>query len=130
MASETRSVNHALVAAKNGAECYKVYGDPGKTAAVLSGREQALGVPYAAVYYDAGWRICDAEEAAYMLRLRSVPANERLTHEGCVHEKAEHENVTLKSAAHPILCELTVEKITGEELIGFTVSAGRTRGGE
>ena len=107
-ANEVRGINHALIAAKNGAECYKEYGDPGKAAAFLSGREHALGVSYAVVYYDAGWRVCDVEEAAYMMSLRNVPANEKLTHEG---------------AKYPLLCELSVEKITGEELIGFTVSA-------
>ena len=112
MANESRGINHALIAAKNGAECYKVYGDPGKTAAFLNGREHASGVSHAVVYYDAGWRVCDEAKAAYMMRLRSVPANESLTHVGYMQENAKH----------PLLCELSVEKITGEELISFTVS--------
>ena len=112
-ANEARDINYALTAAKNGAECYKVYGDPEKTAAALSGHlgthAHASGVPYAVVYYDAKWRVCDAAEAAYVLRLRNVAANEHVM--------------------SPLLCELSVEKITGEELIGLTVSARRAHTG-
>jgi len=106
IANKARDINHALSAAKNAAECFKIYGDPGKTAAVLSGREHASGVPYAAVYYDAKWRVTDAAEAAYVLRLRNVPDNKTV---------------------RLLLCEISVKKITGEELIRLTVAARLAR---
>jgi len=117
MASETRDNNHALVAAKNGAECYKVYRDPGKAAAVLSGHEHAIdasNAPYGVVYYDAGWRVCNAAEAAYVMRLESI---------------AQDETILAEYVAQPLLCELSVEKVTGEQFIGFTVSARRAHKG-
>ena len=108
MANKARDMNHALSVAKNAAESYKVYGDPGKTAAALGAREHAADAPYAAVYYDAKWRVSDATEGAYVLRLISVP----------------DEGIPNGMAARLLLCEISVEKITGEELIHFTVAAG------
>ena len=107
MANDTRDRNQALVAAKGAAECYKAYGDLEKTAAALTGRgyngtDAAARV--ACVYYDKEWRFCGEKEAAYVLRLRESEGRE--------------------SERYPALCEISVEKITGEELIAFTV-AGR-----
>ena len=113
MANETRDNNHALVAAKNGAECYKVYRDPGKVAAVLTGHEHAIdasSAPYSVVYYDTGWRVCSSAEAAYVMRLENI---------------AQDEAVLAENVAQPLLCELSVEKVTGEKFVGFTVSARR-----
>ena len=66
MAKDTRDMNRALIAAKNGAECFKAYGDLGKTAYALNEGEHGMdGSPDAAVvYYDAAWRVCGAAEAA------------------------------------------------------------------
>jgi hypothetical protein len=99
MANDARDMNRALVAAKNGAECFKAYGDAEKAAAVLGGAASG-GV----VYYDAFWRACGEEKASYVLRLRTLG---------------------FESAASPLACELSVEKMTGEEIIGFTVAAKR-----
>ena len=104
MAKDTRDMNRALAAAKNGAECLKAYGDLRKTAYALNGEEYNRdGSREAVVYYDAGWRACGAAEAEYTLRIRAGE----------------------ESAALPLLCDLSVEYMTGEEIIGFTVSAGR-----
>ena len=109
MAHDTRDMNHALVVAKGGAECFKAYGDPRKTAAVLVGSDDCLGdATDGVVYYDAGWRICGAAEAAYALRLR--PGSDEVL--------------------PLLLCQLSVEKISGEEIIGFTVAARLARGGQ
>jgi hypothetical protein len=110
MANDTRDRNHALAAAKNCAEYFKACGEPGKTAAALSGRGYA-DCAAATVYYDGGWRVCDETEAAYALRLKSDIA-------GAVDKNAS-----------PLLCELSVERITGEELVRFTVSVNRARAG-
>ena len=115
MANDTRDMNHALVAAKNCAECYKVYADLEKTAAVLSGRECSLdGAQAVAVYYDKKWKVCDLTEAAYALRLNAPPLN-----------ASSPGAAAGDIAGLPLLCELSVEKITGEEIVGFTVAARR-----
>ena len=107
MANYTRDINHALAAAKGGAECFKAYGDPRKTAAVLGGDDGSGDATDGVVYYDAGWRVCGAAEAAYALRLR--PGSDEVL---------------------PLsLCQLSVEKISGEEIIGFTVAVRRMAGG-
>ncbi|MCL2004153.1 MAG: hypothetical protein FWG72_09160 [Oscillospiraceae bacterium] len=98
-AKDAGDLNYALIAAKNGAETYKTVKSPEETAAVLGGG--ALGPGSAAVYYDGSWQVCGEPDAAYVLRL----------------------NAGL-SAAPPFLCALSVEKITGEEIIAFTVAAG------
>ena len=70
----------------------------------MSGGEAGTSAPDGVVYYDKRWRPCGETEAAYALRL-AAPRPE--------------------SAALPLLCELSVEKITGEKIIGFTASATR-----
>ena len=117
MANDTRDMNHALVAAKGGAECFKAYGDPRKTAAVLGGGEDGLGnAADGVVYYDAKWRVCGAAEAAYALRLRS--------------DSRSSKDAVSDEALPLLLCQLSVEKISGEEIIGFTVAVRRTHGGQ
>ena len=95
-ASDAKDINYALIAAKNGAEAYQIYGSPQEAAESLGG--SARGAAGADVYYDRNWRVCDEPNAAYVLRLDTV--------------------------ADTSLGELTVERINGEELISFTVSAG------
>ena len=103
MASDARSTNQALVVAKNGAECFKACGDVQKTAAVLGAAPGSAD----AVYYDAGWQVCGEKEAVYALRFKSPAPDE--------------------NTALPLLCGVSVEKMTGEKLVGFTVSTQRTR---
>ena len=106
MAKDTRDLKHALVVAKNGAECFKAYGDLEKTAAFLGGHGYILdGSPTVVVYYNSEWLVCGEAEADYALRLKSRAAD--------------------KGTVLPLLCELFVEKITGEEIIGFAVAARR-----
>ena len=107
MANDTRNLNRALAAAKGGAECYKAYGDLKKTAAVLGGSEHSG--PVAVVYYDTEWRTCGETEAAYVLRLKELHP----------------EKTTEGNLAFPSLCKLSVEKMSGGEIIGFTVAARR-----
>ena len=111
MAGDTRDMRQALVAAKGGAECYKAYGDLEKTAALLSGGRYSSSPAADAyyVYYDEDWQVCGETEAAYALRLKVLRFK----------SFTEDEEAPL-----PLLCELSVEKITGEEIVGFTVSAG------
>ena len=89
-ANDAKDINYAIIAAKNGAETYKIYGSPEETAAALGGRAGSPGS--AAVYYDRNWRVCGEPEAAYIMRIN--------------------------------LNSLSVERMTGEEIIAFTVAAG------
>ena len=99
-ASDARDVNFALMAAKNGAEAYKAFGNTEEAAAVLGGG--AYGPGEAAVYYDRNWRVCgeSSAETAYVLRLAAV-----------------------EGADAPLLCDLSVERAAGGELVSFTVAA-------
>lgn len=101
-AEGTDDINHALIAAKSGAECYKAYGNLEETAEILEG-VYSPDATYAVVYYDGDWRVCGETEAVYTMRFESADAG---------------------GLTAPLLCELSVEKITGEEIISFTVAAG------
>ena len=98
MANDTRDMNNALLAAKNGAEIFKVYADPAKTAAALSGADTGEYGPRGVVYYDKKWLVCGEADAVYALRLRALSAR---------------------------TCELSVEKINEAEIISFTIAANR-----
>lgn len=72
-AKDTRDVSNAIIAAENGAECYKAKsGDMGKIAGVLGGSVGSVGSkPAVFVYYNADWSVCGEKEAAYMMRIVS-----------------------------------------------------------
>jgi len=108
-ARDSRDVNNAIHAAESGAECFKaVAGDIGKTADILGGRvSDAGGEPAALVYYNAKWQVCaeaDAD-ASYMMRLTGAAAAPK--------------------TGSPLLVsgELSVIRLTGEELIAFPLAA-------
>ena len=106
MTRDAQDVKRALIAAKNGAESFKAYGDLEKTAALLNGRRyEADGLSAAAVYFDGEWMICGEAEAVYALRLENRSAGD--------------------NGALPLVCDLSVEKITGEKIVGFTVASRR-----
>ncbi len=90
-------LSNALIAAKNGAECYKACGEAETAAGILGGRPVEGG---GIVYYDGGWRACGEAEHDYRLMLR---------------ERAE---------ASPPLCEISVERKNGDKIIEFTVAKG------
>ena len=98
-ASDAKDLNHAVIAAKNGAEAYQAYKNPHETAMALGGFP---GSPHNAyIHYDRNWQVCDEAGAAFVLRLSVV-----------------------ETAARLPMAELTVERISGEEIIAFTVSPG------
>ena len=102
MASETRDINNAIQVAESGAECYKaVSGDIGKMARLLGGNAVSIeGAAAAVMYYDKDWKACNEQNACYMLRLVS----------------GNTETQALLSV------ELSVEKLTGEEILAFPVA--------
>jgi len=108
MATETRDLSNAIHAAESGAESFKaVGGDIGKTARILGGAaSDDGGAAVAVVYYDRHWQVSAEADAYYCLSLRA----------------------RAPEPASPLLApgELTVEKLTGERLIGFEVAAIRS----
>jgi hypothetical protein len=62
---------------------------------------KALGLKDEIVYYNADWMVCSQADAAFVMRFISVD-----------------------SPLGPPVCILVVEKITGEEIIAFTVAMG------
>ena len=98
-ANHARDINHALIAAKNGAEVYRALGNLEETAAALGGR--AYGAEKVAVYYNPDWKVSAQSEAAYVMRL-----------------------IRPGGASPPYVYELSVQTISGEEIIAFTVAAG------
>ena len=106
VATRTRDSSYGVKVAQSGAECYKaVSGDIGKTAEILGGEYENLDRDTAIVHYDNDWRVCGEEYASYRLRLveRSVTDSSDELTQG----------------------ELSVEKITGEIIVTFSVAAWR-----
>ena len=106
MAIETRNTNNAIRAAESSAECYKaVSGDIGKTAEMMGGAKETVGASGAAVvYYDKDWNACAEKDAAFLLRIvDGSPAGR---------------------TSGLAVGSLSVEKITGEEILAFSLAAG------
>jgi len=97
-AHDARDLNYALVAAKNGAETYRVFGNTKDAAAAIGGH--AVDTDNAIVWYDKDWRICAEPEAAYSMRLSA------------------------KQDLYPIsACDLSIESIHGDEIFSLTVAS-------
>jgi len=112
-ATESRDLGNALHVAESGAECFKAAnGDLGKVAQVLGGSTESnypeYGASSAVVYYDSQWHVCAEDNADYRLLL--------------ITERDPPPDLTL------IKGSLIVEKLTGEEIISFTVAARRDVG--
>jgi hypothetical protein len=105
ISKETRDVSNAILVAESGAECFRFAGgDIDKVAAILGGQSGSIDDSAAAiVYYDEGWVTCGEGNALYRLYLTS--------------------NETGGDSPNLISGKLTVEKITGEELLTFPVAA-------
>ena len=109
IASETRDISYAIKAAESTAECYKaVSGDFGITARIMGGRAVDINGTNAMItYYDEKWNVCGEGDAAYVLRLLSV-------------DRATGPKSLLSS-------ELSIERLSGEEIIAFPVAAREGR---
>jgi len=108
-ARDSRDVNNAIHAAESGAECFKaVAGDIVKTVSILGGEVGGAGdTEIAFVYYDSKWQVCaktDAD-ASYMMQLTGActPLN--------------------NGSSLLVSGELSVTRLTGEELIAFPIAA-------
>ena len=100
-AVNTKDINNALLIAESGAECFKaVGGDVFEIADVLSGSVMD-GTDAVEVYYNKEYRVCPEDSAVYVMRL-----------DGRYAEDLE----ALKFG------DISVRKITGEEIIAFTAA--------
>ena len=105
MAADASDISNAIRAAETGAECYKaVSGDIGEMARILGGGAVVIdGASAAVIYYDKDWTACEEQDAYYMLRLISGKPGPAALLSG----------------------ELSVEKLTGEEILAFSVAVTR-----
>ena len=103
-ATESNDLSNAIHAAESAAESYKaVMGDINKTAEILNGNAVSIeGRDAVIVYYDKDWRVSGHSDANFALRL--------------VESSSANKPAGLMSG------ELTVEKLTGEEIIAFPVA--------
>jgi type II secretory pathway pseudopilin PulG len=97
-ANEATDLNHALIAARNGAEVLRTTDCLEETAAILGG--YSFGADRAVVFFDNNWRATYESNASFILSLASTDAS-------------------------PSLRELSIHNISGEEIISFSVASGR-----
>jgi len=105
MTMASKNKNGALLAVESCAESYKaVSGDLRELAAVLDGNFSD-NTDTLVVYYDKKWQVCVENEAVYTLLLTPrLPDGDIIS---------------------PVLSDLSVNKITGEEITSLTVTARR-----
>jgi len=105
MATKTRDLSNAIHAAESGAECFKAAsGDIGKVARIIGGTSSGdKGADAVIIYYDKNWSVCGEGDAVYKMSLTRGTSG--------------------AGASLLLPGELSVEKLTGEVLIAFTVSA-------
>ena len=101
MSNDSRDMNNALIAAKNGAERFRASEDLSGTAEALGGRLYDAGRESAAVYYDEDWQAVGETGAAYVMRLSRVEGEPSY------------------------ICRLSVERIDGNEILSFTIASRR-----
>ena len=106
-ANDSKATGHALFAAESGAEVFKATGgDFVEVADILGGvtKSGEPGTAVVTVYYDNTWQVCDEANAGFILNIvANAPQNPH--------------DFTLVTG------EITVEKITGEQLIAFPLAA-------
>jgi len=109
-ANDSNAVSHAIVKAESGAEVFKVTGsDFAKAADILGGSTTSKslgtdGVSVLQVFYDSSWQVCNKENASYVMHLIIETA-----------QGAQDFGV--------ITGQVTVERITGEELVSLKTAA-------
>jgi hypothetical protein len=105
-ANDSNDLSNALIVAQSGAESYKAFaGNAEEAARILGGgivRNDSV-----LVFYDENWGICNENEAAYILKFTKINKTENLP-----------ESL--------LFSKISVEKITGEEIISLNVAARRS----
>jgi len=106
-ANDSKAAGHAILVAESGAEVFKATGgDTAAVADILSGYNGSAGsgASFVSVYYDSFWQVCGESGASYILHISAQTA-------------PGVNDITLVTG------ELSVEKITGEGLVSFSVAA-------
>ena len=103
-ANDSKSTSHATLRAESAAEVFKANsGDISAVSAILGGtRGERSGYPGVSVYYDNEWQPSNEENASYILHIGYYPTG-------------------LNNAL--VVANLTVDRITGEELVAFQLAA-------
>ena len=110
-ATDSQSAGNAILKAETAAELYKATGGDVYMIAgflggiVESGVNSHPGTVYASVYYNNAWQISNEATASYVLRISST---------GTLYASL---GIRLESGS------ITVEKITGEQLVAFPLAA-------
>jgi len=99
MSNNAKDLNNALIAAKNGAERFKAYGDLKEVDKPFSLGHEIASDGTITVYYDEQWRRTFGHLASYSV------------------------NLYLIDGEPDYIRKLTVETIEREEILSFTVSA-------
>jgi len=103
---DSRDVGFAIIAAENVAEGFKAVSGNFELIADMFGSEktQSNGEPAVTIYYDTNWQITNASNASFILCLNSSKVTEFSSHQ-------------------LIEGNLSVERISGDELISFNIAS-------
>ena len=106
-AVDARDVSNALHAAESSTESFKaVGGDFAKAAELMGGSVDSVeGAAVLVVYFDESWKVIGGGDASYILRLTGAGPEPQ--------------------AAQLFSGSLSVERVTGEELVSFPVAVRR-----
>ena len=132
VSKEAKDLSNALLAAENGAECYKASGgDISLTAYLLGGTEADIdGKSTALVYYNSANRVCAQADSVYVLRITADSSDADASSTNSLNNGSSDAN-TLDGGSsgsdYPpnTSAILEVEKVSGGELLSFTIIARR-----
>jgi len=108
-ANDSGAVSNALLKAESGAEVFKATGgDLSATGDIIGGAGSA-GSSELNVFYNKDWLLCEPGEASFLLKL-----------------VVDNNNTNSRTNGPAFITgNLTIERITGEELVAFPVVARR-----
>jgi len=106
-ANDSKATSNAILVAESGAEVFKATGGDADAAAyILRGSPGIVGTSatFVTVFYDSSWQVCGEAGASYFMHIVA-------------------DTVTRSQDFSLIQGELSVRKITGEELVAFPIAA-------
>ena len=134
VSKEAKDLSNALLAAENGAECYKAAGgDMSLTAYLLGGTAADIeGKPTALIYYNSANRVCAQVDSVYILRITADSSDVGTASAGSSAVGSSDADTSGGSSSGAdylpnTSAMLEVEKTSGGELLSFTVIAGGER---
>ena len=106
-ANDSKATSNAILVAESGAEVFKATGgDANAVALILRGSPGIVGTSgiFVTVFYDSSWQVCGETGASYVMHIMA-------------------DTMTRSQDFSLIQGELSVSKITGEELVAFPIAA-------